>query len=416
MKSLEKDVDSSISLIKKGVEEILPEKGLRKKLFNSIKENKPLKIKAGFDPTAPDLHIGHTILLQKLRLFHEMGHEVHFLIGDYTAMIGDPTGKTETRPPLTAQKIKENAETYQEQVFKILDHDKTRLAFNSEWLKKLDLSDLIHLASKYTVARLLERDDFSKRYKEGNPISLVEFLYPLLQGYDSVVMEADIELGGADQKFNLLVGRDLQTAYGQEPQVIITLPLLVGTDGVKKMSKSLKNHIGIQEPAFEIFGKIMSISDALMWEYYDLLSDISSRQIKDLKKQINDRIMHPKEIKSMLARELTARFYDTQVANSAAQEWNRVHDPRKRGIPDDIPIWEPTKKIMSNGKVGILNAMSGSGLVSSNSEASRIIRSNGLKQLLENEEKLITDTKLELNSGEFTFRIGKRKFIRVRVP
>ena len=416
MKPLEKNIDSSLSLIKKGVEEILPERELRKKILGSLETNKPLKIKAGFDPTTPDLHIGHTILLQKLRLFQEMGHEVHFLIGDYTAMIGDPTGKSETRHPLTAQEVKENAETYQEQVLKILDKNKTRLTFNSEWLKKLDLSDLIHLTSKYTIARLLERDDFSKRYKKGSPISMVEFLYPILQGYDSVAMQADIELGGTDQKFNLLVGRDLQVAYGQEPQVVITLPLLVGTDGVKKMSKSLNNYIGIQEPAIEIFGKIMSISDTLMWEYYDLLADISTEHIEGLKRQINEGSMHPKEMKSRLAKELVTRFYDPETVNSVAHEWNRIHDPKKRGIPDEIPIWKPSKKIMHNGKVGILNAMRESGLVASNSEASRIIESNGLKQLLENKEKLITDTRLELGSGEFIFKIGKRKFIRIKIP
>ena len=413
---MDKHIDSLISQIKRGVKEILPEKELRKKLSDSLQNNRPLKIKAGFDPTAPDLHLGHTILLQKLKLFQEMGHEVHFLIGDYTAMIGDPTGKTETRPPLSAKEVKENAKTYREQVFKILNKNKTRLRFNSDWLKELDLSDLIHLSSKYTVAQLLERDDFSKRYKAGNPISLVEFLYPLLQGYDSIAMQADIELGGTDQKFNLLVGRDMQSAYGHEPQVVIILPLLIGTDGVKKMSKSLNNYISIQEPAIEIFGKIMSISDDLMWGYYDLLSNISVEKIKDFKKEIEKGAIHPKELKSKLASELTARFYDEQTANSTAQEWNRVHNPKNRGRPNNIPVWRASKEVMKNGKIGILNAMRESGLVSSNSEASRIIESNGLKELLDNQEKIITDTKLELNSGEFTFRIGKRKFIRMRVP
>ena len=414
--SLEKKIDASISLIKRGVEEILPLPELKEKLRRSIEKNRPLRIKAGFDPTAPDLHLGHTLLLQKLKTFQELGHEVFFLIGDYTATIGDPTGKTEMRKPLTIQEIKNNAETYQDQVFKILDPNKTQITFNSEWLRKLALSDLIHLTSKYTVARLLERDDFSKRYKNQNPISLVEFLYPILQGYDSVAMQADIELGGTDQKFNLLVGRDLQIAYRQEPQVIITLPLLVGIDGVRKMSKSLNNAIGIKEPTIEIIGKIMSISDELMWEYYNLLSNVSLEQIKEFRENIEKDISHPKELKSRLAKELAARFHNLQTADSAMQEWDRVHNPRERGLPEDIPVWQPSEKILKNGKIGILNVIRESGLTPSNSEAGRIIKSNGLRQLLKNEEKLITDTRLELTSGEFIFRIGKRKFIKVKIP
>ena len=409
-------LEKIITRIVKGTEEILPLSELKKKLTQSAETHQPLIIKAGFDPTAPDLHLGHTILLDKLRLFQELGHSVHFLIGDYTAMIGDPTGKTETRPPLTSNEIQQNSQTYQDQVFKILDAQKTTITYNSEWLKKMGLADIIQLSSHYTVAQLLERDDFSKRYKSGNPISIVEFLYPLLQGYDSVAMKADIELGGTDQKFNLLVGRSLQTAFGQEPQVIITLPLLVGTDGIKKMSKSLMNYIGVQEPPLTIFGKLMSISDQLMWIYYTCLSSLNQKEIEQLKSDVALNKLHPKEAKSRLSEEITARFYDNDHAHQVRQEWNQIHDPHKRGIPDDIPVWEADPKSLQDGKIGILNVMREVGLVSSNSEARRVIVSNGLHQLIEGDtEVLLNDPKTELNKGEYLFRMGKRKFIKVLI-
>ena len=407
-----KETEDALRKIRRGTEEILPLAELKKKLAL----NRPLVVKAGFDPTAPDLHLGHTVLLNKLRLFQEMGHTVCFLIGDYTAMIGDPTGRTETRPPLTLEEIEENSATYQAQVFKVLDPQKTKVIYNSEWLKKMDLSDIIRLTAKYTVARILERDDFSKRYGSGNPISVVEFLYPLLQGYDSIALNADIELGGRDQKFNLLVGRDLQASFGQEPQVVITLPLLVGTDGVKKMSKSLMNHIGIQEPPIDIFGKLMGISDGLMWEYYHLISSLSEQEIDKIRQNVKTEHIHPKEVKSKLSREIVARFYDSQTSKRIEEEWNQIHDPHSRGMPEDIPLWKADPQQMKDGKIGILNAIRMSGLVGSNSEARRLIDSNGLHQLTDQGETTLKDSKLELKKGEYTFRLGKRRFVRISIP
>ena len=407
-----KETEDALRKIRRGTEEILPLAELKKKLAL----NRPLVVKAGFDPTAPDLHLGHTVLLNKLRLFQEMGHTVCFLIGDYTAMIGDPTGRTETRPPLTPEEIEENSATYQTQVFKVLEPQKTKVIYNSEWLKKMDLSDIIRLTAKYTVARILERDDFSKRYGSGNPISVVEFLYPLLQGYDSIALNADIELGGRDQKFNLLVGRDLQASFGQEPQVVITLPLLVGTDGVKKMSKSLMNHIGIQEPPIDIFGKLMGISDGLMWEYYHLISSLSEQEIDKIRQNVQTEHIHPKEVKSKLSREIVARFYDSQTSKRIEEEWNQIHDPHSRGVPKDIPLWKADPQQMKDGKMGILNAIRMSGLVNSNSEARRLIDSNGLHQLTDQGETTLKDSKLELKKGEYTFRLGKRRFIRISIP
>ena len=407
-----KETEDALRKIKRGTEEILPLAELKKKLAL----NRPLVVKAGFDPTAPDLHLGHTVLLNKLRLFQEMGHTVCFLIGDYTAMIGDPTGRTETRPPLTLEEIEENSATYQAQVFKVLEPQKTKVIYNSEWLKKMDLSDIIRLTAKYTVARILERDDFSKRYGSGNPISVVEFLYPLLQGYDSIALKADIELGGRDQKFNLLVGRDLQASFGQEPQVVITLPLLVGTDGVKKMSKSLMNHIGIQEPPIDIFGKLMGISDGLMWEYYHLISSLSEQEIDKIRQNVQTERIHPKEVKSRLSREIVARFYDSQTSKRIEEEWNQIHDPHSRGVPKDIPLWRADPQQMKDGKIGILNAIRMSGLVGSNSEARRLIDSNGLHQLTDQGETTLKDSKLELGKGEYTFRLGKRRFIKISIP
>ncbi|HEY1404968.1 MAG TPA: tyrosine--tRNA ligase, partial [Spirochaetota bacterium] len=317
-------VKNDFELLKRGTEEIIPEDEFRKKLEKSEREQKPLVIKAGFDPTAPDIHLGHTVLLRKLRHFQKMGHTVIFLIGDFTGMIGDPTGKSETRKKLSREEVLLNAETYKKQVYKILDPEKTVVRFNSEWCSPMTFADVIELTSKYNVARMLERDDFSKRYKAGKSISIVEFLYPLVQGYDSVALKSDVELGGTDQKFNLLVGRDLQKEFGIESQTIITVPLLVGLDGVNKMSKSLGNYIGITEAPREIFGKVMSISDDLMYTYYELVTDVPREEIARFKKGIADKSIHPKTVKVNLAKEICAQFYDRETADKAAAEFEAI--------------------------------------------------------------------------------------------
>jgi len=391
----------------RGVEEVLPVHEFRKKLLDAHKQKIPLRVKAGFDPTAPDLHLGHTVLLQKLRQFQKFGHHVLFLIGDYTAMIGDPTGKSETRKVLSRAEVEANAKTYKEQVFKILDPQKTEIVFNSTWLNDLKLEDMLHLTSKYTVARMLERDDFSKRYAAGQPISLVEFMYPLMQGYDSVALKSDIELGGTDQKFNLLVGRDLQVAYGQPPQCVMMTPLLVGLDGAKKMSKSLGNYIGIQEAPAEIYGKLMSISDELMLLYYDLLSDKSAGELEALKKAIADGSLHPKEAKADLAQEITARFTSAEIAVATAEEWNKVHNPKDRGIPQNMPEFR-----FSRG-TQLVKIVKESGLAASNSEARRMIEQKAIYRVEEDgSEQALADFKMPVNEG-FILRAGKRKFVKL---
>lgn len=336
-----RDMDAHFELIKRGAVEIVPEDELVAKL----KKGRPLRIKAGFDPTAPDLHLGHTVLIQKMKQFQDLGHEVIFLIGDFTGMIGDPSGKSETRKQLTSEEVLKNAETYKEQIFKILDPDKTCIEFNHRWLEKMDAVSLIELSAKYTVARMLEREDFKQRYQKQQSISIHEFLYPLLQGYDSVVLKADVELGGTDQRFNLLIGRDLQREYGQEPQVILTMPLLEGIDSVQKMSKSLKNYIGISEAPEEIFGKVMSISDDLMWRYYDLLSDKGLDEIQSTRSQVEGGNLHPMEAKKSLAAELVERFHGAAAARSAGEYFEARY--QKKSVPKDIrkqfsapqPVW-----------------------------------------------------------------------------
>lgn len=407
---------TEIEELTRGCDEVLPREEFERKIYNSHVNKIPLIVKAGFDPTAPDLHLGHTVLLQKMRMFQKFGHQVEFLIGDYTALIGDPSGRSQTRKPLSREQVLKNAETYKEQVFKILDAQKTQVLFNSQWLQELDLKSIIELTSHYTVARLLERDDFSKRYKQGEPISLVEFMYPLMQGYDSVAMRCDIELGGKDQKFNLLVGRDLQLAYGHPQQVIFTMPLLVGTDGVKKMSKSYDNYVGIQEPPLEIFGKLMSISDDLMWNYYELLSDLSLEKIQNLQKQIHAQSLHPKEAKASLAMELIGRYYNPQTAAAAKNEWETIHAPGKRGLPENIPVWQAQEKDLQNQSIGLLTALKLSGMVASTSEAKRIVEGGGACFIDENEnENKISDFRLVLERGEYLIRLGKRKFIRMHI-
>jgi len=390
------DVESQLALIKRGAEELLVEVELLQKL----ESGRPLRVKAGFDPTAPDLHLGHTVLINKLRHFQELGHHVMFLIGDFTGMIGDPTGKNTTRPPLSREQIKQNAETYQEQVFKILDPAKTEICFNSTWFDTLGAAGMIKLAAQHTVARMLERDDFAKRYAANQPIAIHEFLYPLCQGYDSVAMRADVELGGTDQKFNLLVGRELQKHYGQPPQCILTMPLLEGLDGVNKMSKSLGNYIGIAESPQEIFGKLMSVSDELMWRYFDLLSFRSSLDIAKLKREM-EAGMNPRDIKILLAKELVARFHGKQDADKAYEDF--LARFQRGALPEDMPE-------LSIVAASIAQVMKQAGLVSSTSEAMRLIDGGGVR--LDGEK--VSDKALMLQAGAtLVLQVGKRKFARV---
>jgi len=397
-------VEEQLELIERGVVDCISREELKNKLARSAKTGKPLKIKAGFDPTAPDLHVGHTVLLQKMKHFQDLGHEVYFLIGDFTGFIGDPTGKSETRKPLTREDIAKNAETYKEQVFKILDPEKTRIAFNSEWLGKIDSFDMIRLASELTVARMLERDDFKKRFEGGRPISIHEFLYPLIQGYDSVAMEADVELGGTDQLFNLLVGRDLQRSRGQEPQIVLTMPLLEGLDGINKMSKSLGNYIGITDPANDIYGKTMSVTDELMFRYYELLSDLTSYEIEKLKQGLEQGTLHPKEIKQKLARELTARFHSEEEAVQAQQNFENVF--AKHDLPDDLPEF----KLSSDEPVWLPKLMVDSGMVSSTSDGRRMIKQNAVS--IDGEK--VGDTNFAVEpAGDLILKVGKRRFCKV---
>jgi tyrosyl-tRNA synthetase len=401
-----KSVQEQMAVIRRGAVEVLIESELEEKLAESLKSGVPLKIKAGFDPTAPDLHVGHTVLIQKLKQFQDLGHEVYFLIGDFTGMIGDPTGKSETRKALTREQVLQNAQTYKEQVFKILDPARTRVVFNSSWMGPMSAADLIALAARYTVARMLERDDFHKRFAGQQPIAIHEFLYPLVQGYDSVALQADVELGGTDQKFNLLVGRELQKQSGQRPQTVLTMPLLEGLDGVNKMSKSLGNYIGITEPAKEIYGKVMSISDELMLRYYELLSDVDLATLQ----KVHDGVahqpggLHPMESKKALARELVARFYDQAEAEKAEEEF--VHQFKQKEVPDDIQ----TVRIVSVEPVWICRLLAEVGLVASNGEARRLIQQGGVKL---NGEKVADPDQEILPSGELVLQAGKRRFARV---
>ena len=395
-------VQESLELIRRGSDEILVESELIKKL----ERGKPLRIKAGFDPTAPDLHLGHTVLINKLRQFQDLGHEVIFLVGDFTAMIGDPTGKSATRPPLTREEVMENAKTYEHQAFKILDAEKTSVFFNSSWLGEMNAADMIQLAAKHTVARMLERDDFSKRYKSGQSISVHEFLYPLVQGYDSVAMKADVELGGTDQKFNLLVGRQLQEAYGQEPQVALTMPILEGLDGVQKMSKSLNNYVGITDAPEDMFGKIMSVSDDLMWRYFELLSFRPMSEIQAFQQQV-EQGENPRDIKFKLGMELVARFYDQEAAKRAQQAF--IDRFRKGALPDDIP--EITLGA-ENGEILIANLLKDAGLVNSTSDAMRMIKQGAVR--IDGER--IEDKGLRLVAGsESVYQVGKRRFAKIKI-
>ena len=400
-----KPVPEQMAIIKQGCHDIIREEDLAARLEKARATGKPLRVKAGFDPTAPDLHLGHTVLIQKLKNFQDLGHQVIFLIGDFTGLIGDPTGKSETRPPLTEEQIKANAATYERQIFKVLDPEKTIVDFNSRWMKPMQAQDLIRLAARHTVARMLEREDFHKRYTSQTPISIHEFLYPLIQGYDSVALEADVELGGTDQTFNLLVGRDLQREYGQAPQIVITLPLLEGLDGVNKMSKSLGNYVGIDEPAKEMFGKLMSISDDLMIRYYELLTDITPDAVAQLKNDLASGAKHPRQVKEDLAKEIVARYHSRTTAEHEAAEFIRVL--RERELPEEIDavtltIAEPT--------LWLPRLLVDAGLAAGTSEARRLITQGGVQV----EGEKVTDAKLELAAGKtYLLKVGKRRFKRV---
>lgn len=397
--------EKQLEIIKRGTTEVILEKELLHKLERSFKEKRPLRVKAGFDPTAPDIHLGHTVLLEKMRQFQELGHDVIFLIGDFTGMIGDPSGKSETRKPLTREEVLENAKTYREQIFKILDPEKTIIDFNSRWMSAMSAEDLIRLASHYTVARMLEREDFKQRFLNQNPISIHEFLYPLIQGYDSVILKADVELGGTDQRFNLMVGRELQREYAQEPQVLVLMPLLEGLDGVKKMSKSLGNYIGINEPPREIFGKLMSISDELMLRYYELLSHISLEEFNKLKEGIKDGSVHPMEAKERLAMEIVERYWGKEEALKAKEDFEHIF--REKGIPEDIPVIEFH---WDGEEIWVAKLMKLTGLANSTSEAVRLIKQGAV---LINDMKVL-DPDRRLQEGEYIFKVGKRKFLKIR--
>jgi tyrosyl-tRNA synthetase len=402
-------IKNDFELLKRGTEEIIPFDEFQKKLERSEKENRPLVVKAGFDPTAPDIHLGHTVLLRKMKQFQDMGHKVVFLIGDFTGMIGDPSGKSETRKRLTREAVAQNAETYKKQVFKILDPEKTVIEFNSTWCDKMNFADVLNLTSHYNVARMLERDDFSKRHKDGKPISILEFMYPLVQGYDSVALKADIEIGGNDQKFNLLVGRDIQKEYGLEPQVIMTTPLLVGLDGVNKMSKSLNNYIGINEPPREIFGKIMSISDELMFLYYELVTNVPMPEVKALKDGVKNGTAHPRDVKVRLAKEICAQFYDLETAEKAEAEFNKMFV--KKDLPDEVPEYSIPENEKLEGKIWIIKLLILSGMTKTNGEARRLVQGGGV--YIDNER--IDSEEFELKAPiDCIMKVGKRRFVRVK--
>ncbi len=400
-------IHEQMDIIRRGADEIIPEDELVKKLERSIRENKPLRIKEGFDPTAPDIHLGHMVSIRKLRQFQQLGHQVIFLIGDFTGMIGDPTGRNEMRKHMTKEEVLKNAETYKEQIFKVLDPEKTIIDFNSRWHSKLMFEDVLVLTSKYTVARMLERDDFEKRMKAGKPISIMEFLYPLVQAYDSVALKADVELGGTDQKFNLLVGRDIMSEYGLEPQVILTLPLLVGLDGTEKMSKSLGNYIGINEPPNEMFGKTMSIPDHLIYTYFELATDVPNDELARIQQQLKDPAVNPRDVKRRLAFEIVKIYHGEVAAKAAQEEFERVFSQKQ--LPDNMPEFVLKK---SEGKIWIVRLMASAGLVKTNAEARRLIQQGAVSI----DGQKITDTNLEIEAEkDFVLKVGKRRYAKIVV-
>jgi tyrosyl-tRNA synthetase len=401
-----KSVKEQFEYLKKGCVEIIQEDKLKEKLARSLKKEKPLRVKVGFDPTAPDIHLGHTVVLRKMKHFQDLGHEVIFLIGDFTGLIGDPSGRSATRPPMSREEIMENAETYKNQIFKILDPQKTIIDFNSRWLEKLTSFDIINLTAKYTVARILERDDFSKRLKNGLPISVHEILYPLMQAYDSVALKADVEMGGTDQKFNLLVGREIQREFNQEPQDIITMPLLEGLDGVEKMSKSLDNYVGITEPPGEIYGKIMSISDPLMFRYYQLLTDVPQSQIEKWKREVKEEQAHPKDLKSQLAKSIVTDFWGKKEAERAAEEFEKVF--KKKEIPSEIE-----EIILKKSEMEIIDLLVEQNIFPSRGGAKRMIRQGGI--YLDGQRVTDLGLKIDLKKNkELILQIGRRKFYRLK--
>ena len=396
-------IDEQIEFLKKGTVDLIREEDLRAKLERSAKTGKPLRIKLGLDPTAPDIHVGHTVVIRKLKAFQDLGHTVIFLIGDFTGMIGDPSGKNVTRPPLSREEVNANAETYKQQMFKLLDPEKTELRFNGEWMDKFTAQDFVKLCAKTTVRQILERDDFTKRMQEEKPISLHELLYPLTQGYDSVALESDVELGGTDQKFNLLMGRNLQREFGQEPQVIITTPLLEGLDGVNKMSKSLNNYIGIQEPPNEMFGKVMSISDELMWRYYELLTDLTEMEISNLRSEI-EKGENPRNLKVRLAKLIITDFHSAADAEAAEEDFTRRFVQKE--VPDDIEL-----KQMPAGTYRIADLLAETGLTASKGEARRLIEQGGVK--IDGEKASNSAAEISVSDKEVLLQVGKRKFLKL---
>lgn len=406
------DVKKQLEIIKRGAVEIISEKELADKLHKAQVEKRPLNIKAGFDPSAPDIHVGHTVLLRKLRDFQDAGHTVYFLIGDFTGRIGDPSGQSVMRRQLTKAEVMENAKTYEKQIFKILDKDKTKIVFNSQWFDRMSLADIVKLASHSTVAQMLARADFKERFEKNIDISILEFMYPLLQAYDSVMLKADVEIGGTDQKFNLLKGRELQKDYGQDQQVVIMMPLLVGTDGVEKMSKSLGNYIGINEPAKDIFGKIMSVNDETMFVYYELLTDVALDKIQNMKKEAREDRVNPKNLKLNLAAIITEQYHGKDASEKAKEEFESVF--KDKGLPKDIKEFKISADIIANEKVWVIDLMKASGLVKTGSEARRLIEQGGVTV---NGEKISdVDLKLSVNTIDGTIiKAGKRQFIKVKV-
>ncbi len=407
--NLEKEIQRQMEILKTGVAEIVPEIELREKIKNSLENNKPLLVKLGLDPTAPDIHLGHTVPLQKMRQFQDLGHQAVIIIGDFTGRIGDPTGKSETRKPLTEEDIYQNAETYKEQIFKILDPAKTRIEFNANWLSKLNFADVIKLATSCTVARMLERDDFAKRYAEEKPISIHEFFYPLMQGYDSVALNADVELGGTDQKFNLLMGRTLQKDFGQSPQVALTTPILEGLDGVQKMSKSLGNYIGVYETPREMFGKTMSIPDELMIRYYELVTNVPVDEIRQLEQGLANNEIHPRDLKMRLGWEIVSIYHNQDEANQAKEEFIRMFQNKE--VPDDMPEISIDKLgIATDGKIDIVSLTINACLAPSKGEARRLIEQGAVKI---NDQKISDVQAVVLLEIGDIIKVGKRKFIRV---
>jgi tyrosyl-tRNA synthetase len=404
------EVERQWDIVRRGAVEIVPEDELRQKLIDAVAEGRPLKIKLGLDPSAPDIHIGHTVVLHKLRQFQELGHKVYLLIGDFTGRIGDPTGKSETRKQLSEEDVQRNARTYREQIFKILDPDKTEIVFNSEWLAPMSFADVVKLAAHITVARLLERDDFTKRYQSGQPISLHEFFYPLMQGYDSVALESDVELGGTDQKFNLLMGRHLQKEFGKPAQAVIMMPLLEGLDGVQKMSKSLGNYIGVSEEPNEIYGKAMSIPDELMLKYYDLATDISNEELAALRTGLADGSVHPRDAKMRLARTLVRMYHGEEAAEAAERHFRTVFQQRE--LPEDIPEVPLSRDVLEQGKIRLIKLLVELGLQSSNGEARRSIEQGAVRV----NERRINDiqAEVEVADGDIV-QVGKRKFAKIRL-